>query len=599
MQIFSYDDLSELAMSSIAGYTQVYITWTEEDIGKTWTILPDDMPYAVAYGKTFVVGSDPVKYANFEGLFLSEPHSTIGYEGLEIEKVQDPIIYTIKFNSDIPDSLGNIRYDIIRTVSGKNSDYTSALLGTYTAAEIAAGKATFESLTAPGTDNNTSPVYTYKVIARNPGTAIAATSTFTLTDTELTVTAPRYPTVNTPKLTYPDMPSSVIDSLENSDLKYELVKPDGTVVKSFTPKSVLNGTTIINVTASDIDPWTLKLMNGDGDVLSEEQFEVPHTDDATELPIPTDYLKCGNRKPIIGTCTTGDVITSYDPSGEIFDTIVYDEDGDNSLFVPENTNVFVENETTGATTYVDGTDDDAVIDFGDISSANQYKIYTADKEDIIAKGTVVDGELQKLPSFDEFQELPGNYYWVELENYDKTKKTTTTVSEYVAFVNPEGSDEVLRVIKATLPLRGDVNLDGVVDSKDVVFMQNYLIDRESLTDLQYIAADYVQDGYVDVFDLQALRVMLTENDLLEYNGTVNPTLKLPEATIYGDANCDGDVDIADVVAVSVYVQDSEGTNLTDQGKANADVDNIGNGVDDNDALLIQQYAIGATDTLPV
>jgi hypothetical protein len=326
---------------------------------------------------------------------------------------------------------------------------------------------------------------------------------------------------------------------------------------------------------------------------------VPHTDDATELPIPTDYLKCGNRKPIIGTCTTGDVITSYDPSGEIFDTIVYDEDGDNSLFVPENTNVFVENETTGATTYVDGTDDDAVIDFGDISSANQYKIYTADKEDIIAKGTVVDGELQKLPSFDEFQELPGNYYWVELENYDKTKKTTTTVSEYVAFVNPKGSDEVLRVIKATLPLRGDVNLDGVVDSKDVVFMQNYLIDRESLTDLQYIAADYVQDGYVDVFDLQALRVMLTENDLLEYNGTVNPTLKLPEATIYGDANCDGDVDIADVVAVSVYVQDSEGTNLTDQGKANADVDNIGNGVDDNDALLIQQYAIGATDTLPV
>lgn len=60
-------------------------------------------------------------------------------------------------------------------------------------------------------------------------------------------------------------------------------------------------------------------------------------------------------------------------------------------------------------------------------------------------------------------------------------------------------------------------------------------------------------------------------------------------TMKGDANEDNEVDIADAVAISAYVGDSEGNPLSEQGKINADVQATGNGVNANDALAIQQY----------
>lgn len=57
---------------------------------------------------------------------------------------------------------------------------------------------------------------------------------------------------------------------------------------------------------------------------------------------------------------------------------------------------------------------------------------------------------------------------------------------------------------------------------------------------------------------------------------------------YGDANEDGIVDVADLVAISAYVGNSESNKLSEQGLLNADVHSEGNGITADDALAVQQ-----------
>ena len=57
----------------------------------------------------------------------------------------------------------------------------------------------------------------------------------------------------------------------------------------------------------------------------------------------------------------------------------------------------------------------------------------------------------------------------------------------------------------------------------------------------------------------------------------------------GDANLDGSVDIADVVAIASYVSDSVQNPLKSQGMINSDVQCEENGMNANDALAVQQY----------
>lgn len=65
----------------------------------------------------------------------------------------------------------------------------------------------------------------------------------------------------------------------------------------------------------------------------------------------------------------------------------------------------------------------------------------------------------------------------------------------------------------------------------------------------------------------------------------------------GDANIDGKVDIADVIAISSYVSDSEHNFLQPVGRQNGDVQNSGNGLNASDALMIQQYLAGIITSL--
>jgi hypothetical protein len=76
---------------------------------------------------------------------------------------------------------------------------------------------------------------------------------------------------------------------------------------------------------------------------------------------------------------------------------------------------------------------------------------------------------------------------------------------------------------------------------------------------------------------------------------------------YGDANCDGSVDMSDVVLIMQALAnpdkyDVDGTSencLTKAGRLNADVNQESPGLTTDDALVIQMYLLGLVDKLPL
>ena len=69
--------------------------------------------------------------------------------------------------------------------------------------------------------------------------------------------------------------------------------------------------------------------------------------------------------------------------------------------------------------------------------------------------------------------------------------------------------------------------------------------------------------------------------------------------VAGDANCDGIVDIADIVLVKSWLLNSEKYTISEQGIKNADVESTGNGINSNDAVAIQQFVLKLLDKLPI
>ena len=77
------------------------------------------------------------------------------------------------------------------------------------------------------------------------------------------------------------------------------------------------------------------------------------------------------------------------------------------------------------------------------------------------------------------------------------------------------------------------------------------------------------------------------------------TTTAAEEVIYGDANCDGNVDISDAVMVKCYLINNKKFTLSKQGLLNSDVQGSGNGVNAQDAVTIQKYVIKSITKLPV
>ena len=79
----------------------------------------------------------------------------------------------------------------------------------------------------------------------------------------------------------------------------------------------------------------------------------------------------------------------------------------------------------------------------------------------------------------------------------------------------------------------------------------------------------------------------------------------PYVTVWGDTNCDGNVDISDAVLImqslanpnKYGINGTDSRHLTDQGSINADVDKSTAGITGNDALKIQKFLLNIISSL--
>ena len=81
--------------------------------------------------------------------------------------------------------------------------------------------------------------------------------------------------------------------------------------------------------------------------------------------------------------------------------------------------------------------------------------------------------------------------------------------------------------------------------------------------------------------------------------TPTTTPQQTDNVTYGDANCDNKIDIADVVLLKSWLLNSQKYSVSAQGLKNADVQGNGNGINNNDVVAIQKFALKMIDSLPV
>ena len=114
----------------------------------------------------------------------------------------------------------------------------------------------------------------------------------------------------------------------------------------------------------------------------------------------------------------------------------------------------------------------------------------------------------------------------------------------------------------------------------------YILSKEAISDSK---------TFVIEKDLKEIIV-----ETVKLSGTVNSKIfnTATENILYGDSNCDGNVDLSDAVLIMQTLSNPSKFKLTDQGRINADCYNVGDGVTNADALAIQKYKLSLIIELP-
>ena len=184
--------------------------------------------------------------------------------------------------------------------------------------------------------------------------------------------------------------------------------------------------------------------------------------------------------------------------------------------------------------------------------------------------------------------------WQEINDYFEDREFTFFISDdNMASILLDGND---------VCYWGWMEYYGFNNVEDATAFKKYLTDNnieyeESRTGL----AVYPLIGDVNKFEyfqfakkvkedtglIQGIYIPQSSNDF-SVTDVVNA---LPEVTLSGDANCDGEVTISDAVLIMQNIANPDEFEMTVQGQVNADVTGDGDGVTLNDALEIQQMSL--------
>lgn len=128
---------------------------------------------------------------------------------------------------------------------------------------------------------------------------------------------------------------------------------------------------------------------------------------------------------------------------------------------------------------------------------------------------------------------------------------------------------------------------------------NYLTSEQN-NPVENLVEIYQSDYCITLDELPDLKTYPINGETPAPTTSPEVTTKPSDTDInYGDANCDGKVEIADATLILQFLTNKDEYNLTEKGMVNADCSNVGDGVTASDALAIQKLDAGVYTSLPV
>lgn len=177
-------------------------------------------------------------------------------------------------------------------------------------------------------------------------------------------------------------------------------------------------------------------------------------------------------------------------------------------------------------------------------------------------------------------------YGKSFESLDGTPVTTTTTTTAITTTTTVSSGDLKIIPESVIMDSGDKNkllLIGVENMSDVLWTS----ENTSVVSVS-------SDGVITANGTgKAVIYALYKNNVASCVVTVEDE----KSTLYGDANCDGRVTIADATAIVQAIGNPDEYALSEQGEKNADCYNTGDGVTGKDANAIQMLEAGLIESL--
>lgn len=208
----------------------------------------------------------------------------------------------------------------------------------------------------------------------------------------------------------------------------------------------------------------------------------------------------------------------------------------------------------------------------DISKTKYFKVFVGAKGDVNKDGIIDYYDAQKIASYitkpedinidTDIADVDGNG---KVEIYDVSKILAALQEEEGKLDAKIALLSESYFIIANDDSVGDVNGDGVVNYYDAKLIGEYILNNDE-SKLDISKADVDKNGKVDLYD--AINIMKQLNGLNENaRGLTDEEMankdKIDYEYVPGDVNQDGDVNVADVVAINMYLLNSEQNPLTE------------------------------------
>lgn len=208
----------------------------------------------------------------------------------------------------------------------------------------------------------------------------------------------------------------------------------------------------------------------------------------------------------------------------------------------------------------------------DISKTKYFKVFVGAKGDVNKDGIIDYYDAQKIASYitkpedinidTDIADVDGNG---KVEIYDVSKILAALQEEEGKLDAKIALLSESYFIIANDDYVGDVNGDGVVNYYDAKLIGEYILNNDE-SKLDISKADVDKNGKVDLYD--AINIMKQLNGLNENaRGLTDEEMankdKIDYEYVPGDVNQDGVVNVADVVAINMYLLNSEQNPLTE------------------------------------